>query len=136
MSIDDAALADLRERLPLRAPRRFVAEDSLENVPAPPAFSADAGLSREERASLGRAVTSALGAAVGRLEPQDRLLVRLRFYDGVTVADIARLQRVEQKPLYRRLEGILGRLRAALRDAGFHESAIADVLREGEPACD
>ena len=50
----------------------------------------------------------------------------------MSVADIARMQRTDQKPLYRRLEKALGTLRSKLCEDGLREEQIASALREGE----
>jgi RNA polymerase sigma factor for flagellar operon FliA len=52
----------------------------------------------------------------------------MRFWDDLTVADIARALRIEQKPLYRKLEAIQKHLRAALTARGIDEERVADVL--------
>jgi RNA polymerase sigma factor for flagellar operon FliA len=134
--VSETEMEELRRRLPRRALRRFAPEEVLENVAAPASFDAESGLNREERESFGRAVAAALETAVGRLEPEERLLVRLRFYDGLKVAEIARLQQVDQKSLYRRIERILGGLRATLRASGLDDGAVAGALREGGLGCD
>lgn len=126
-----ADLGDIWRRLPNRVPRVFVSEEVLEAVPSPAPHGEDL-IAHSERASEGRSVTAALDRALTRLDPYDRLLIKLRFYDGMSVADIARLQRTEQKPLYRRLEKALGTLRSKLGEDGLREEQITSALREGE----
>jgi RNA polymerase sigma factor (sigma-70 family) len=43
----------------------------------------------------------------------------LTFLEGRTIADAARLLRLEQKPLYRRVDGLIRRLRSALEAEGI-----------------
>ena len=66
------------------------------------------------------------------LNAEEQLIIRLRFQDGFTVARIAQLLRDEQKPLYRRIEQILLRLREALIAAGVTREDVRDLL--GSPA--
>ena len=65
----------------------------------------------------------ALEAAIARLDVSDRLLVRLRFHDGLSVPTIARMIRAPSVGhAYRRLEHVLASLRATLREAGVEDS--------------
>jgi len=66
----------------------------------------------------------ALDAAVAGLEPQDAVLLRLRFIEGLQVSAIARTLRLDQKSLYRRIDRLKARLRAALEAQGF---SVADI---------
>ena len=66
--------------------------------------------------------SSILAMALAELSPAERLLIALRFTDGLSVPQIARLQR-EESPFvtYRRLESILRRLRAGLVQRGIRD---------------
>jgi RNA polymerase sigma factor (sigma-70 family) len=71
----------------------------------------------------GRQLRDALEQAVASLETRDRLLLRLRFEDGRSVPDVARILRFPSVGgAYRRLESILGTLRARLTAAGVRDS--------------
>ena len=73
---------------------------------------ADAGMLEAE-------LQSALAAAVGELPPADRLLLKLRFDDGLTASEIARAFRLPTPfHVYRRVNALLAGLRGALRDRG------------------
>ena len=50
---------------------------------------------------------------------EDRMLIRLRFGSDMSIADISRMMNLPQRPLYRRLDSLLGRLRGALTEAGI-----------------
>jgi RNA polymerase sigma factor (sigma-70 family) len=64
-----------------------------------------------------------LNDAVERLEPGDRLLLRLRFQDEVPVAEIARISSLPSVfHVYRQLNRIYEELRKALRDAGVTDA--------------
>jgi len=120
---------DVISRLKPRASRTTVAEDALELRP-----SAEPGPERsmrqQEAAETARKARGLLAAAVGDLSVEDRLLLRLSYQDGLSIADIARALRTEQKPLYRRREQICARLRAALEAAGLSAESIREALDE------
>jgi RNA polymerase sigma factor (sigma-70 family) len=67
---------------------------------------------------------SKLEAALAQLETQDRVILRLRFEDDVSVPEIARLLRLGSPfALYRRLNRILAGLRTTLEAAGIRDGA-------------
>jgi RNA polymerase sigma factor for flagellar operon FliA len=112
--------------LPQRPGRRRAAEDALDNVPAPSA-SRDQVAVDEEQANASR-TGSALAGALPQLSPEEQLIIRLRYQDGFTVARIAQLLGQEQKPLYRRIEQILGRLRVQMTSAGVTADEVRALL--------
>ncbi len=59
--------------------------------------------------------------------------MRLRFHEGLTVADIARTTGLEQKALYRRMDGLLRGLRSALEREGVGPEVL-ELL--GDPPWD
>jgi RNA polymerase sigma factor (sigma-70 family) len=67
---------------------------------------------------------STLDAALAQLEPEDRVILRLRFEDDVSVPEIARLLGLGSPfALYRRLNRILTTVRKALVAAGVYDAA-------------
>ncbi len=79
----------------------------------------DEALSERERVEEAERVVAALEEAVGTLDAEDRVILRMRFEDGFTVADVARALGLRQKPLYRRIDGLLRRLRRELEGRGL-----------------
>ena len=68
---------------------------------------------------------AALAEVLARLDPAERLLLRLRYEDGLSVPEIARLQRAPSPfHVYRRLGQLLDRLRAALQRVGVDPPAV------------
>ena len=110
--------SDIANSVDRHAERRNLAdlvsdEFGLDQATAPEEDAPDLVLQREE---LRRALTTALA----RLDHSDRLLLRFRFEDGLSVPDIARLQGAPSPfVVYRRLDRILGTLRRWLLDAGI-----------------
>jgi RNA polymerase sigma factor (sigma-70 family) len=65
---------------------------------------------------------------------EDRMLIKLRFGSGLAISDVSRMLRLPQRPLYRRIEALLERLRRVLLEAGIDTSALRQIL--GAPAED
>ena len=116
--------------LPRRGARKRAGEELLAQLPSPPSAHDSIDV-EEERASAHRA-RAALSDAIPGLTPQEQLIIRLRYQDGFTVARIAQLIGEEQKPLYRRIEQILARLRKAMTAAGITAEEVISLL--GNPA--
>ena len=129
--LTDAELAAIAVRLPLRLRRSVVGEEALQGVAAIESES-DAGILSRERQNAARQVVNALSAAVQALQDQDRLILRLRFQENLSVADIARALHLEQKPLYRRFDALLQQLRNALEAAGIDRLAACDIVNRGD----
>jgi len=128
-SLTRADLERMLARFPHRRPRMHVVD--LDSAPAA-ALRASAGadaelLDREARAVSTR-VARVLREAMEAWETEDRMLVRLRFGQSMSVADIARMLRLPQRPLYRRIEALVASLRRTLAGAGIDAGAMHDVL--------
>jgi len=111
------AVADIAARLPPRNARRFEDEAALEALPSSEPTPDETALANEAAARRRRA-DAALHAAVAELPPQDQLVLRLRFIEGRKVVEIARGLALEPRPLYRRIEGLVGELRRRLEGRG------------------
>lgn len=122
-----AELARLFAQLPRREPRPASAGAApLESLATPAEAEGHAWFA--EASARCRKVMDALFQALGRLEPDDRVLVRGRFGEGRSVADIARMLGVEQAPLYRKSERLRGQLRRLLEEAGVGQEDVAACL--------
>lgn len=122
-------LEAMAARFPARHGRRFVSDDVLEMEPEP-TESADRAVRAREAAAAAEAAATALGKALAALPPQDRLILRMRFEDGFSWAQIARALQLEQKPLYRRVERVLTQLRAWLEASGLTAATAGEILQE------
>ena len=68
-------------------------------------------------------LTQALRCALARLEPEERLLITLRFLDGRPVRDIARALKLSSVfHVYRRLDAVLQKLRESLVRIGVEDA--------------
>lgn len=118
------ALAELARALPPRPSRRPAAEvEDISALPADERSSPDVQL---EGAETARRIQGFINGVMEALTPQDRIVLRMRFEDDISVADISRTLRLDQKRLYRRIEEMLHNFRKSLEDSGL---VWPDVLR-------
>jgi RNA polymerase sigma factor (sigma-70 family) len=68
-------------------------------------------------------------ATVSGLFAEERLILKLRYVDGLTISQIARLLRTDAGRLYRRVERILAQVREQLRERGI-DREFARLLPE------
>lgn len=103
--------AEILEELPQRDRRMFVGDGALRTLASDE--RADRRVMEAEQADALERATHGLELALGELDAEDRIIVELRFREGLSVADIARSLGIAQKPLYRRLPRILAQLRSS-----------------------
>ena len=123
----DSDLDAIAIRLPIRTGRAMVGEQELEAV-ADPTSRIDDRIFSDERHAHARRILDALKSAIRSLSDLDRVILRLRFQDGLAVADIARALHLDQKPLYRRFDALLQQLRAALEAAGIDPVEACELV--------
>jgi RNA polymerase sigma factor (sigma-70 family) len=123
----DSDLDAIVVRLPIRTRRAMVGEQELEAVADTTSRVDDRLISNERRADA-RRVLDTLKSAMRSLSDQDRVILRLRFQDGLAVADIARALHLDQKPLYRRFDALLQQLRAALEAGGIDPVEACELV--------
>jgi RNA polymerase sigma factor (sigma-70 family) len=122
-----AALEALAARFPRRVRRRDVGDTPLDSLPATSGSAEDAALTAAA-GEVAERIASILSQSISLLDDQDRLVLRLHFEDGRTIADISRLLDLDQKTLYRRLARLLGDLRSRLEGAGLAADVAAEAL--------
>jgi RNA polymerase sigma factor (sigma-70 family) len=84
----------------------------------------DASMEHPDQALMQSELRVAVSAAMERLSESDRLLLRLRFDDGLRAPEIARLMRFpSQFHVYRRVTALLATLREALARQGLDRSS-------------
>lgn len=129
-ALPDGELARMLGELPVRGPLR-----PYEAGEAPLAGVSDDS-SAEESVATGEAeharttVFAALNRVLVGLPDEDRLILRLQYWKGLSVADVARALELPQKPLYRRIEGILKQLRRGLLAEGVQPEQMREFLGE------
>ena len=85
---------------------------------------ADATAAGNPEAQLrAKELSRALAGVLAGFEPRDRLLLKLRFEDGLPASDIGQVMGfATQFHVYRRLNAVLGQVRAAMRGRGVQDS--------------
>lgn len=130
-SVDPALTRESAEallaRLPQRRPRAVTI--GLDDAPEPRSpQSADRATISAEAGKLLVTAAAVIRATIASFTLEDRTLVRFRFGLGMNISDISRMMRLPQRPLYRRVEGLLLRLRRELESAGIPGSSVPDLL--------
>jgi len=128
MAASREVLETLRQRLPDRVERPADALVTLSDAEPPAHGNGHAELERVERKALAHKACQALSRALERLSPRDRLLLRLHFEAGLTLAEVARSMGEEQKPLYRKRDALLKQLRAELEAEGIRDADAQELL--------
>lgn len=129
-AVSDGELDELAARLPDRFSRVFVGEESLRSVADTDNAESDL-LRQEAEAEVGK-VEARLKSALSSLEVEDRLMIRMRFEQGLNWTQIANVLSVPRKLLYRRKETVYGRLRAELARRGVDRGQVAELLDRAE----
>jgi len=127
-TLTTAQIEAMASRLPDRVPRLRPVPlgDELHDTLASRDDAAGRVIDSERRQMTERA-GAIVRAAIEGMPGDDRMLMKLRFGSAMSISDIARMLRVPQRPLYRRIETLLGQLRATLARAGIDASAAAEL---------
>jgi RNA polymerase sigma factor (sigma-70 family) len=122
-------LERLAARLPVRLRRHVDGADGLDHT-ASPEGSPEALLIEKERESARARVERALADAIDQLPEEDRLVLQLRLYDGVSLVDVSRSLGRDVRQIYRRWEAMMRRLRASLEGVGCDARLVCLALGE------
>jgi RNA polymerase sigma factor for flagellar operon FliA len=127
-TLSDRELRELFAAIPARQPLRPrpAGQDPLQSIPA--ASGADEAVVRHDLETSRTHAEGALDQSLRTLSAEDQVILRLRYWEGLTVADISRTVGVPQKPLYRRLERSLALLREQLEAARVTWEEIEPLL--------
>ena len=122
LDVDRAHLREIAKKLPVRAPRRIEGEEALAEVPA--VSESDGRVLEAERQEQHATLQGVMARWLGTLANEDQLIIKLRFYEGFSVADVSRALGVPQKPLYARITRLLQALSVALRGEGIGPESV------------
>jgi RNA polymerase sigma factor (sigma-70 family) len=125
VDLPESELWKLRASLPPRIVRRFVGEEVLQ-AEASRDLRPDERLREKEKAVKSRRIYAALYRALTELPKDDCVL--MKDWLQIKVADIARIRRLDQKRLYRRIEKIKLKLRKALERQGIRRQDLDDIF--------
>lgn len=129
---DRSEIERIAALLPSRVRRKSAGEESLQHAAAAD-NSPEEQLLEQEREEAAEALKCVLSDAIAHLPDEDRLLVQLRLYDGVTLASISRALGQDARQLYRRWENLLHKLRNSLEEKGYDAQQVAWALETREP---
>lgn len=119
--LTEQELRKLALQLPMRLPTSEVPLDAIDGTPSEVYAARTDTMPDDDDFSL-------LRDAMASLPDEDRVIIRMRFWDDVSVADVARALGLEQKPLYRRIEAIESRLREQLAKNGLDRERALELL--------
>ncbi|MEO7963155.1 MAG: sigma-70 family RNA polymerase sigma factor [Gemmatimonadaceae bacterium] len=118
---------DLREiyrQLPPRLPLRPELVDVDESISESASDRADKLLEAGERQRRMEEMSVALRMEIDRLPPNDRVALLMDVVDGVSIAGIARVLGVLQRPLYDRLKSLRKSLRTRMHLRGISDDDV------------
>jgi RNA polymerase sigma factor (sigma-70 family) len=119
-------------RLPPRTPRpMLVTDETAPDLVAAADDPSDGPMSRE-REQTARRAASLLDATMNSFDPEDRLILKMRFWSAQRVADIAGTLHLDAKKTYKRIDKLLGKLRVSLERAGIARKEIDDLFAHGD----
>lgn len=127
-SLTKEEAASIELRLPPRGPRPHIVPLENEIEPAIGGETVEAEAVEHERAAVSKRVSRVVVEVLGSVSQEERVAIRLRYGQGMSVADIARLLHCDQKQLYRRIDRILRRLHDALHREGFNAAKIRELI--------
>jgi RNA polymerase sigma factor for flagellar operon FliA len=128
VTLSDRELAEMLAKIPPRRPPGppELGPEALAAAPAPE--RADDRVTADEAERNRRRIQEALLQCLDDLAGEDRMIVRMRFWESMSVADISRALNLPQKPLYRRLERAFTSLRKCLEARGISRDELLGLL--------
>ena len=129
-TMSDRELAQLCAQLPRRTPMRPVEVNDADLDLKSLAVNAEAGLVADGAATERKNAERALERALERLSAEDQLVVRMHYWQGLTIAQISRALGLDQRRLYRRLDHLLDDLRRSLESVGVSRDLARELLDE------
>jgi RNA polymerase sigma factor for flagellar operon FliA len=126
----DRELATLLAELPVRRPVRPVDAGPQPLAAIPARSNADDLVRSREVEAERHAAASVLHRALEELAGEDQVVLRMHYWDGMRVVDIARRLGMPPKPLYGKIERALARLRMQLEAAGVSHDRARALLGE------
>ncbi len=120
-------IASLAEKLPRRESYALEGGERVESVAGPE--RAEEGLMRSEGEATMDQARAALHECLAEFDLEERLMLRMHYESGLTVAAIAATLGIQQRQLYTRRERCLRALKARLEQRGLDSQAVLDALR-------
>ncbi len=126
-----AEIEAIRARLPIRQPRPVLVSttDSTDNGPI---IETEDELFSGERGVTARYTVAVIDAAMAWMDPEDQMILRMRFWAGRKVPEIAKALGLDGKRLYKRIDKLLSQLRLALERAGIAATDACELLNHAD----
>jgi RNA polymerase sigma factor (sigma-70 family) len=121
------SLKAIAVKLPRRAPKRHDVPVE-EAAPVSGPYDIEDQARANDRRRTARHVATLLHDAIERRPEDLRLILQLRFVNGMTVAQIARALQREQKLLYRMLERCMHEIQDEIVAAGVRREDVLDLI--------
>ncbi len=118
----------LLDRLPARTGRPKAVDLESISYAIAGGEAADIRVTAADKDRVAKVAGNAVRELLREMPVEDRMLIRLRFASDMSIADISRMMRLPQRPLYRRLDSLLVRLRGALSEAGVDREAAEGLV--------
>lgn len=112
-------------RLPIRQPRPVLVA-AMENTDKGP--SVEPALFSGERAVIARHTAATIDKAIATMESEDQIILRMRFWNGKKIPDIAQALKLDDKKLYKRITKLLAQLKFTLEGAGVEAADAREIL--------
>jgi RNA polymerase sigma factor (sigma-70 family) len=136
-SLSHEAVEALAKRLPARGPkRRDVPIDEAEQTAVIGSEQIEADGIRHERREVSGRLSALVNEWFRKLPDADYVLLHQRFGEEMTVAQIARAMRKDQKQLYRSIERCLREVRGLIEDSGLASDEALDLIGRGDTILD
>lgn len=125
VDLDADGLEDVFREIPHRPRRHYVAVEDVADT-----TSGVGTLSQRERTAAAKQIEIALVRTTRGLSAEDRAILKLRFIEGCTVQEVAKALNLLPRPLYRRVERLLRRLRKGLEEEGLDRAEARAVWQD------
>ena len=123
VSLSRAELEKMAISLPLRMERRPVGEEELLRIPV------DGRVEDAERSRTEEELRVLLAPLFQSLTVEDQLLLRLHYWDGLSMSAISPLLGRSQRELYSVRDKCLKKIRRNLEEAGVSQERVRELLR-------
>ncbi|HET7433170.1 MAG TPA: sigma-70 family RNA polymerase sigma factor [Thermoanaerobaculia bacterium] len=127
-----AELESIYLRLPLRNPRPVLVSEEVSPDAAAVDAEADDRVMARDRERAARSTMAALDVSLDKLDVEDRQILKMRFWEGQKVPEIARRMQLDQKKVYKKLDKLFLMLRRELERAGIRSSDVEPLLTTGD----
>jgi len=119
-------------RLPIRPPRPVLVPQAVPPDAAAAETDADEQLMASERQDVARTIMGVLDEAIESMPAEDRIILQLRFWNGLKAPEIAQRLGIPAKRVYKRIDKQLATLKVGLERAGVSRQTIDELLRHDD----